>query len=579
MSESVLSRRQLLIGAGALTAGAALGPLLRLPAAATAQTPGFSTPLRRMPVLTADRLAIPLVQTDVPVLAGERTLMWTFNGSFPGPTIRRPAGTTTEVTFAHQIPRAGTFTIHNHGHHSEAVHDGQPMSELIAEGASRTYVYRHVEEGRPLRGAMRWYHDHSHGRTNKNSWMGLLGLFIVEGSEERTLGLPSGDRELLLVLTTRTFDGNNQLVDPFARASDPGDDAVGSGNTMLVNGVSRPYLEVEPTTYRLRILNAASFTPYNLGFTSGPPIVQIGNESGLYPAPAQRERVLMGPAERCDLIVDFSSFAGRNVVLDSAAQQPSSPLAGLLPPASAPDEQLMELRVLPALSRFPAPRPLPAKLVALPEWTNDLPAQPDRVFVFGQGVDTSGKRVWTINGTPYDHEVVAARPELGSTETWLLVNLTQQSHYIHLHAVDWKVVSRNGGVPAPDEGVLKETFRLDPGETLAVGAKFTDHLGRFLIHCHMLSHEDHAMMTTFEIVPPGSGDRVAPPTADLATATVRGERVSVPLDTVTTEEAARTRSLLAAQGRAPGSPARVPSEPLRLAAGVRSELICRVTRA
>ena len=57
--------------------------------------------------------------------------------------------------------------------------------------------------------------------------------------------------------------------------------------------------------------------------------------------------------------------------------------------------------------------------------------------------------------------------------------------------------------------MLKETFRLDPGETLAVGAKFTDHLGRFLIHCHMLSHEDHAMMTTFEIVGPGSGDRTA----------------------------------------------------------------------
>ena len=511
MSESTLSRRQLLTGAGALVAGAAFAPLLRtLPAAA--QTPGFSLPLRRMPVLTGDNLAIPMVQTDVPVLPGERTLMWTFDGGFPGPTIRRPAGSTTSVTFSHRIPEAGSLTIHNHGHHTEAVHDGQPMSELIQPGGSRTYVYRHVEEGRPLRGAMRWYHDHSHGRTNRNSWMGLVGLFIVEGTEEAGLGLPSGDRELLLVLTTRTFDANNQLVDPFTRATDPGADAVGSGATMLVNGTPRPYLEVEPTTYRLRILNAASFSPYNLGFTSGPRVTQIGNESGLFPAPAPRERVLMGPAERCDLVVDFSAFAGRSVVLDSAAQQTSSPLGPALAPASAPDEQLMQFRVRPALTQgVGAPRALPPRLLALPEWTEELSAQPDRVFVFGQGVDTSGRRVWTINGAPYDHEAIAARPELGSTETWLLVNLTQQSHYIHLHAVDWKVVSRNGGEPAPDEGVLKETFRLDPGETIAVGAKFTDHLGRFLIHCHMLSHEDHAMMTTFEIVPPGQGDRLAAP--------------------------------------------------------------------
>ena len=576
---SELSRRELIAGAGAVAAGAAIAPLLRLPlpAAVAAEAPRFTTRLRRMPVLTRRKLQIPIVQSDVPVLRGERTLMWTFGGTFPGPTIRRPAGSTTRVTFEHLIPEAGTLTIHNHGHHSEAIHDGQPMSELIEPGAKRTYVYKHVEEGEPLRGGMRWYHDHSHGRTNRNSWMGLVGLFIVEDEREKTMrGLPRRGRELLLVVTSRTLDDDNQLVDPFTGAADPGADAVGSGDLTLVNGSVRPYFVVEPTTYRVRILNAASFSPYNIGFTDGPPMVQIGNESGLFPAAAPRRRVLMGPAERCDLVIDFRRFAGRSAVLNSIPQEATSPMASLFPPAPAPEEPLMEFRVRAKRKKFKAPRKLPSTLRELPAWAGELPSEPDRTFVFGQGVAADGARVWTINGQPYDHEAIAARPELGSVETWMLVNATQQSHYIHLHAVDWKVVSRNGGVPAPDEGVLKETFRLDPGETLAVGAKFTDHTGRYLIHCHMLSHEDHAMMTTFEIVAPGQGDRSARRSSASAPAVVAGERVSVPLDTLTSDEATRTRAMLAAQATAPGRPAAPPAEPLRLRDGAATGYLCRL---
>ena len=577
MSGERVTRREVVAGAGAVAAGALLAPLLRAPLAPAQQAAARVPRLRSMPVLRGKRIRIPIVASDVPVVPGERTLMWTFDGSFPGPTIRRPAGKTTRVTFEHRIPQAGTLTIHNHGHHTAAKHDGQPMTELIEPGGRRTYVYRHVEEGEPLRGSMRWYHDHSHGRTNRNAWMGLLGLFIVEDADEMRLGLPRGRRELLIVLTTRTLDANNQLVDPFTGASDPGADAVGSGSLMLVNGVPRPVKTVEPTSYRLRILNAASFSPYNVGFAEGPKIVQVGNESGLFPAPAERGRVLMGPAERCDLVVDFSDWAGKSVVLGSAPQESTSPFASLVAPASAPAEELIEFRVRERRrKRTPAPRPLPEKLRELPAWTSGLATQPDRTFVFGQAVEAgSGRRVWTINGSAYDHEQVAARPELGTTETWMLVNASQQSHYIHLHAVDWKVVSRNGGVPAPDEDVLKETFRLDPGETIAVGAKFTDHAGRFLVHCHMLSHEDHAMMTTFEIVQPGAGDRLVRRSDASADAVVRGERVRVPLDTLTAAEAVRTRALLAEQASAPGRPATPPAAPLVLG-GAAAQTLCRL---
>jgi FtsP/CotA-like multicopper oxidase with cupredoxin domain len=574
--ERSMTRREALAAGGAVVAAATLAPYLRLSSAAAQTSGAFTLPLRRIPELTKGRLNIPIVARDVPIVRGERTLMWTFDGTFPGPTIRRPAGATTRVTFRHRVPQAGTLTIHNHGHHTEAVHDGQPMSELIAPGAKREYVYRHVEEGEPLRGGMRWYHDHSHGRTNRNAWMGLLGLFIIDDPLEKRLKLPKGHWELPMVITSRTLDDNNQLVDPFTAAPDPGADAVGTGELLLVNGVPRPYMYVDPTVYRLRILNAASFNPYNLGFApDGPKIVQIGNESGLFPAPAPRERVLMGPAERCDLLVDFSGFAGKHVVFSSAPQDSTSPFKSVLAPASAPAEDVIQFRVRAKRRKVtPAPRKAPAKLRALPKWATGLSTSPDRTFSFGQA-NQGGQTVWTINGEPYDHERVVARPELGSTETWMLVNSSQQSHYIHLHAVDWKVISRNGGTPLPDEDVLKETFRIDPGETIAVGAKFTDHAGRFLIHCHMLSHEDHAMMTTFEIVPPGSGDRTARISSASAPAVVRGERVRVPLDTFTPAERARTAAMLAEQARTPGRPATPPSEPLTLSPGAGAYL-CRL---
>ncbi len=557
-----LTRREAVVAAGGVAAAAALAPYLRaIPA--PAQSAGFTLPLRQPPILRKANITLPIVQADVPLTRGERTLMWTFGGTFPGPTIRRAAGRTTRVTFEHRIPEAGSLTIHNHGHHNAAIHDGQPMSELLEPGGRREYVYEHMEDGEPVRGGMRWYHDHSHGRTNQNLWMGLMGLFVVVDPLEKQLALPQGTRELVLVLTTRTLDDSNQLVNPFIGNSDPGADAVGTGSLLLVNGTTRPYQVVEPTTYRLRILNAASFSPYNVGFDDGPDIHQIGNESGLFPEPAKRLRVLMGPAERCDLFVDFSAHAGTRLVLTSEPQKASAPLASLLAPALAPATELIEFRVRKRKKKkTPGPRPVPKKLRALPAWTRSLPRNPTRTFVFGQAINPlGGQTTWTINGMPYDPARVVARPEIGTTETWLLVNLSTQSHYIHLHAADWWVMSRNGGKPAADEAVLKETFRLDPGETLAVGTKFTDHLGRFLIHCHMLSHEDHAMMTTFEIVGRGAGDRVAR-SAATTDAVVAGERVRVPLDALTFAESRRTARMLG--GQTAGRPGTPPLTPLRL---------------
>jgi spore coat protein A len=536
------------------TAASVLGGALR-PAVARAQTAAFSVPLPIPPVITDADVTLVAAPADVPVLPGAPTRMWTFNGTFPGPTIRRPAGEATRVTVEHRLPaEADTLTIHHHGAHSAPEHDGGPLEEFaIAPGASRTYLYEGVEDGAPERAALQWYHDHSHHRTSFNAYMGLGGLFIYDDDVEAGLPLPRGDYEIPLFLTDRTFDDANQLD---TSAYDlPASSREVRGATHLVNGAVMPYVEVEPRRYRLRVHNGAHFALYNLTLArtgsddaaeaaaaEAVPLLQVGTESGLLPTAVERTEVLLGPAERADLVVDLAPHAGEQLVLAVVGPRDTTrSVAGLpaqQPPIGGGDPVvgavLLQLRVGTAVTEADE-GPLPAALRPLPDWAAELPSEPSRVFVFGNGVnpDAPTELPHSINGRPFDHERVDATPELGSVESWLLLNASTKTHYIHLHDVDWVVVSRNGAAPPAHEAGLKETFKLDPGEAVVVGTKFTDHLGPYMIHCHMLDHEDSGMMTRFDVVAPGAGG----PT------------------TLTDAEAARTDLLLGALRRNPGRPA------------------------
>jgi len=497
-----LSRRDLLryTAYGALglgVAGSLAAPARMLGTAEAA--PKFGVPLPIPDVLTGNDITLRAAETEVAILPGKPTRMWTFNGAFPGPTIRRPSGQSTRMTVVHDLPvEAKSLTIHHHGSHSASEHDGLPGRHVVQAGTARTYVYRHTEGGEPERAATQWYHDHSHYRTSFNAWMGLGGLFILDDDVDAALPLPSGRYDIPLFITDRTFDGDNQL-DLSLFELPPSEREVG-GDTYLVNGAHKPYAEVEPRRYRLRFHNGSGFRFYNLVLTVGDdilPVTQIGTESGLLPASAQRKKVLLGPAERADVVVDFTGLDGRRVLLDSIPRDNTTHGD----PAALP-MGLLEFRVGNE-ARTAGPGAPPKRLRPLPEWAADVSPVPARNWVFGHGVDpATGRRAHTINGRPFEHHRVDARVELGSVETWLLVNTTMQSHTIHIHDVDWLVLRRNGAPPPAHEAGLKETFRLDPGDQLLVAAKFTDHVGPYMIHCHMLDHEDGGMMATWEVVEP-----------------------------------------------------------------------------
>ena len=506
------SRRELLRRGVLLTGALAVGTGLEhnVRGLATGSGSSFRMPLRFPPVITDDDITISMRAALVPLKPGPRTRMWTFGGSFPGPMIRRPSGHPTRVTFVHELPSAvQDLTIHLHGGHNRTRYDGQPDRFVIKPGQRGTYVYDFVEGGAPERAALRWYHDHSHMRTLRNVYRGLAGMIIIDDGFDRRLGLPSGPYDLPLFVTNRVLDEQNQLVDPLLGTQNPpGDDIPDLSGDNFVNGVFKPYLDVEPRPYRFRILSAPSFRPYNLRLSSGDPFHLIGSDGGLLPERAEASALPLGPAERADVVIDFSRAAGKQITLASVSA--SSPTG--IPrtdPISAP---LMQFRV-----RKGQPKRLatPSKLRPLPAWVDALSQQPQRVWVFGLGVDPAGSTAWTINGRTFDPSRVDAQPIVNTTETWMFVNATSgaTSHYVHVHDVPFKILSRNGAAPTGAETGLKDTFRLDPGEVVVAGSRFSDNTGVFMIHCHMLNHEDHGMMTTFEVVGSGSPPKSADPAA------------------------------------------------------------------
>ncbi len=485
------------------------------PASAQAAVP-FGEPLPIPPELTAAKLEIPIRVAEQQILPGRKTQLWTFGGSFPGPTIRRPAGERTEVTFRHELPKkVGELSVHLHGAHSRTQFDGQPggltgsqpFSDycnipfdlsakdsgndlLLKPGDRKRYVYDLTEDGAPERAAFKWYHDHRLDRTALHAWHGMAGMFIVDDAHEESLPLPSGEHDIAMAIADRTFDDSNQLTDPFTDLRPPDDGILGA--TVLVNGAYMPHHHVAARRYRLRILNVSQFRAYDLYLSNGAPLIQIGADGGLMPRPIRRDRILIGPAERVEVIVDFARSRGGTVELRSHHKRPGRNPLG----SHAYEGALMQFRVDSA--RVHDATKVPARLRPLPAWTRHAKRKPDHTWTITVG--GLFKTVWEINGKTFDPAYADTSPRLGETVTWELHNKTSVAHLMHLHHTSWYLLSRDGRPPPPWEDCLKDTFFLFPGERILVAGHLSDYTGKFVVHCHMLDHEDHGLMSQFRVV-------------------------------------------------------------------------------
>ena len=518
-------------GAGAGAATRAWPSRLRpggdpwLSLAAAAKRNRFHRRLRIPAQLTGSDIRIPIRRASLQLLPGRKTRMWTYGGTFPGPTIRRPAGEETRVTFTHGLGAgAGELSVHLHGGHQPADDDGQPggltalqqrsfycdispelaageagNDLLIAPGGTRTYTYPGTEDGGPERGSFQWFHDHRLDNTARNVWRGLAGMWITdEPDAEGPLNLPRGGQDLPLMVCDRSFDKRNRLTNPFKQPGKVPFDHV-TGRHVMVNGAITPHANVAARRYRLRLLNASNFRAYNLRFSNGLEMVQIATESGLMPKALRRSRILLGPGERVEIVVDFTRARGRRIRLESvkrpgAAKLGSKPYIG----------DVMEFRVGTAQASDPTATLDELKghdpLRELPGWVASAPAAPSYTW----RIEVSGgiRPRWEINGNAFDPARVDRTAELGEVVTWRLKNATAVAHLLHLHHTDWYMLSRNGSTPPAHERCLKETFFLDPQDEVIVAGKMSDFTGKYVVHCHMLDHEDHGLMSQFEVVDP-----------------------------------------------------------------------------
>ncbi|MEO5666411.1 MAG: multicopper oxidase domain-containing protein [Nocardioides sp.] len=480
-----------------------------LPGEEPAET-SFDQPLVVPKVLTAAHPRMIARKRRVRVLpTGPRTPMWTYGGTWPGPTIRRPTGQRTRVTIVNQLPRtAGPTSVHLHGDHHASKDDGQPTKYPVRQGQARTYNFPLKYDSKPEPSSFFFYHDHRMDRTSLNNWRGLQGMFIVDDPAQEDLRLPTGKRDVPLLIADRSFRADNSLTDPFSKGSKPvqghgsghgqmattGSKAPPNdatvGTHVLANGRFAPYLSVKAVRYRFRLLNGSNFTSYNFALSNGRPFVQIGTGNGLLRRPIVRQDILLGPSQRVDVIVDFHGLSGQDIVLKSVPRTDVAPDEG----TGTRVASIMQFRVG-AKAKDPSrlPRTLPSQTRV------KAPNRIAKTWAFDLGGSAEEGTFWGINNRPFDPDRVDHKVRLGDTEAWRLRNDSDLTHYVHIHAEQWRTVSRNGGPPLPWERGLEDVWKLDPGEGVVVAARFEDYTGPFMVHCHMLDHEDHGMMATFVV--------------------------------------------------------------------------------
>ncbi len=417
---------------------------------------------------------------------------------------------------------------------------GQPW-----EPGSAVFQYPNDQRATTL-----WYHDHTLGMTRLNVYAGPAGFYLLRGGpddlvrDRRTgkrailpgpapaLGDPPALRyyEIPIAIQDRSFKPDGSLFYPDSREFF---DEIGGpyipdtdvsplwnpeffGNTMVVNGRTWPFLEVEQRRYRFRFLNGCNSRFLILRLDNGLPFWQLGAEGGFLPASVELGQLLMAPAERADVIVDFSQVpAGTTVTLLNLG--PDEPFGGGTPGDDfAPADpnttgQVMQFRVVAAVGRDPS---TPPERLLLPALNPLGPASQTRQLSLNEMMSTyfdgpAAALLGTVENGVAVHKMwddpITENPTFGSTEIWELYNFTEDAHPIHIHMVQFQVVERvaaNGTVRPPEswETGLKDTVIAYPEEVTRVKARF-DLAGLFVWHCHIVEHEDNEMMRPYRVGP------------------------------------------------------------------------------
>jgi blue copper oxidase len=447
---------------------------------------GFVAPLPIPPLLEnldksgeTARFAMNVQRGKMDFIPGKPTTSFGYNGNFLGPTIRVRNGQQFKMKLNNSLSE--TTTLHWHGLHVPAKWDGGPR-QPVAAGSTWEPAFTIKQEAATL-----WYHPHAMGLTGEQVYHGLAGLFYVEDDFSDTLDIPKtyGVDDIPLVIQDRRFFNNGQ----FAYAQSMHDVMNGViGNYMLVNGAIQPTLAVHAGQIRLRLLNGSNSSIYRITFKDQRRFQVIASDGGFLESPVAMNSIVLSAGERVEVLLDFTAAAPGDETSLLVDQMRGSSFEAMRIKIDRPAERKISL---------------PGKLRAL-----DRIVESEASVVRSFTMETMGMGMMggglTINGKKMDRNRIDEQVKLGATEIWEISNrsamMMRMPHSMHLHDVQFQILSRNGQAPPLHEQGRKDTVLIMPGETVRIISRFRDYTGVYMYHCHLLEHEDDGMMGQFEVV-------------------------------------------------------------------------------
>jgi len=420
------------------------------------------------------------------------TLIYGYDGITPGPTIEERVGRGAVVRQINMLPERhptlgypSTTSVHLHGSDSAPEYDGW-AEDVTRPGEYKNYHYPDDQDARPL-----WYHDHGVHHTSENAYMGLAAFYFTRDELEDSLPIPKGPKhEVPLMIQDKIFARNGNFV-----FDDEGHSNL-FGDVILVNGRPWPVMKVERRKYRFRILNASVSRSYDLALSSGEAMHVIGHDGGFAPQSKEVGHLRIGMAERYGVVVDFEKYpVGQRVLLENRGLPNNDDYKStrnimafdVVGDATDTTDNEVPLDLNPSDGKYN-----PMKLEPTPDTRT-------RRWVLER---KNGQ--WTINGKIWDPKRSDADVPLDAVEVWELENKSGGwFHPLHIHLVDFKILDRNGKPPFDWELGPKDVAYVGENEKVRVIARFGPHRGRYMMHCHNLVHEDHDMMTHFDVGPTG----------------------------------------------------------------------------
>ena len=438
---------------------------------------------------------------------GRTTQMFGYEGIVPGPTIKATQGRRARLLVRNQLPprhpvigHESSTSVHLHGSASLPQYDGY-ASDITPTGFYKEYRYPNFQPARTL-----WYHDHGVHHTAENVYSGLVAQYHLTDPIEREL-LPQGEFDVPLIVGDIAFDANGQLL------MDDNSHSGVFGDVVLVNGRPWPVMKVKRRVYRFRMLSATIGRSWRWQLGPGYPMHIVATDGGLMPQTQTVSQFRHAQAERYEVLVDFGQFpAGTRIVLNNLSNPNNRDYDNT--------DKVMAFDVVddPFDKSDPTWNRIPQNLVD------------SHVMQMRSGMEKRRRHLrvqrtngmWTINGHTWkdvvdsDFQLLVADPDFNDTEVWTIENKSGGwFHPVHIHLVDFNILSRNGVPCFPWERGPKDVVYVGENESVDVMMKFEHQRGRYMIHCHNLSHEDHDMMQQFAVGwKPGDPDLNDPVRAD-----------------------------------------------------------------